>query len=61
MLEVELTIPPKSGQLERLGKISALGKVVRAERVGKETEKTDLSEDCYGVALEFCRTPRLAT
>ncbi len=60
MLQVELTIPPKAGQLERLGKISVLGEVVRAERIGKETEETSLSEDYYGIALEFCRTPRLA-
>lgn len=60
MLEVELTIPPKSGQLEKLGRISALGKVVRTEQLSSNAEQINSFEDCYGVALEFCRTPRLA-
>lgn len=61
MLEVELSIPPKSGRLERPGRILALGKVVRAERISRRTEQTESFEDCYGIALEFCRTPRLTT
>jgi hypothetical protein len=61
IVEIELAIGPKSGQLERLGRISSFAKVVRTEHVGPENTKTDASQTAYGVAVEFCRSPKLTT
>ena len=58
LLKIELAIPPTSGELERGGRISVLGKVVRT--CDSKTELI-LDSDKYGVALEFCHSPRLAT
>ena len=49
LLNVELSIPPTSGLLEFGGKIAGFAKVLRTD------------SDCgkYGVALQFCRAPKL--
>jgi hypothetical protein len=49
LLKVELSIPPTSGLLEFGGKIAGFAKVLR----------TDLSSGRCGVAVEFCRPPKL--
>jgi len=49
LLKVELSIPPTSGLLEFGGKIAGFAKVLR----------TDSACGRYGVALEFCRPPKL--
>lgn len=49
LLKVELSIPPTSGQLEFGGKIAGFAKVLR----------TDLAAGRFGVALQFCRPPKL--
>jgi len=49
LLKVELSIPPTSGLLEFGGKIAGFAKVLR----------TDSASDRYGVALQFCRPPKL--
>jgi len=49
LLAVELSIPPTSGLLEFGGKIAGFAKVLR----------TDSASGKYGVALQFCRAPRL--
>jgi hypothetical protein len=49
LLTVELSIPPTSGLLEFGGKIAGFAKVLR----------TDSSSGRYGVALQFCRPPKL--
>ena len=51
LLTVELSIPPTAGLLEFGGRISGFGRVLRA---GAKPES-----DKYGVALEFCRPPKL--
>ena len=51
LLKVELSIPPTAGLLEFGGRISGFGRVLRA---GTESQSGK-----YGVALEFCRPPRL--
>ncbi|MGA1979706.1 MAG: PilZ domain-containing protein [Sedimentisphaerales bacterium] len=51
LLKVELTIPPTAGLLEFGGRISGFGRVLR----------TCLHSGRYGVALEFCRSPKLCT
>jgi len=49
LLKVELSIPPTSGLLEFGGKIAGFAKVLR----------TDSAAGKFGVALQFCRTPKL--
>jgi hypothetical protein len=57
LLEVELSIPPKRGLLEFGGKISGFARVLRTDHVS--SEGTSLASGKYGVALQFCRSPRL--
>lgn len=49
LLKVELSIPPTSGMLEFGGKIAGFAKVLR----------TDSAAGRFGVALQFCRSPKL--
>ena len=49
LLKVELSIPPTSGMLEFGGKIAGFAKVLR----------TDPAAGRFGVALQFCRPPKL--
>lgn len=49
LLKVELDIPPTSGLLEFGGKIAGFAKVLR----------TDSASGRHGVALQFCRPPKL--
>ena len=49
LLKVELSIPPTSGLLEFGGKIAGFARVLR----------TDSASGIYGVALQFCRPPKL--
>ena len=49
LLKVELIIPPTSGLLEFGGKIAGFAKVLR----------TDSASGRYGIALQFCRSPKL--
>jgi hypothetical protein len=49
LLKVELSIPPTPGLLEFGGKIAGFAKVLR----------TDSIAGSYGVALQFCRPPKL--
>jgi hypothetical protein len=49
LLKVELSIPPTSGLLEFGGKIAGFAKVLR----------TDSASGRHGVALQFCRPPKL--
>ncbi len=57
LLEVELSIPPKRGLLEFGGKISGFARVLRTDSVS--AEGTPIASGKYGVALQFCRSPRL--
>jgi len=50
LLRVELAIPPTSGLLEFGGKIAGFAKVLR----------TDSASGKHGVALQFCRPPKLS-
>ena len=51
LLKVELDIPPTSGLLEFGGKLAGFAKVLR----------TDSASGKHGVAIEFCRPPKLST
>jgi hypothetical protein len=57
LLEVELSIPPKRGLLEFGGRISGFAKVLRADDIS--AGGTDLTSGSCGVALQFCRSPKL--
>jgi hypothetical protein len=61
IVEVELSIPPKDGRLHRPGRISSFAKLLRVEPVSPKPEKDKASETHYGVAVQFCRSPKLAT
>ncbi len=58
LVKVELTIPPTSGQLEFGGKLAGFARVLRANSVRDSISDMDLSSGGYGVALEFCGTPK---
>ena len=55
LLKVDLSVPPTSGLLEFGGRISAFGRVLRTDAI---KEFTPGKSGC-GVALEFCRSPKL--
>jgi len=61
LLRIELSIPPTSGELEFGGRISALGKVVRIYDINSHHEQKNRHCERYGVAMEFCRFPRLSS
>ena len=57
LLEVELSIPPKRGLLEFGGRISGFARVLRTDII--YDEDTGLTFDKHGMAVQFCRSPRL--
>jgi len=59
LLKVELSIPPKRGLLEFGGRISAFARVLRTDNIFESAGDTDLTCGKYGVALQFCRSPKL--
>ncbi len=59
LLEVELSIPPKAGILEFGGRISGFARVLRTDNIRVSPAGANLSSASYGVALQFCRPPRL--
>jgi len=59
LLEVELSIPPKRGLLEFGGKISAFARVLRTDNICESAAGTNLSSEIFGIAVQFCRSPKL--
>ena len=60
LLSVELSIPPTTGLLELGGRISSTAKVLRTHNIRDISRRDDdLYSARYGIALEFCRPPRL--
>jgi hypothetical protein len=57
LLEVELSIPPKRGLLEFGGRISGYARVLRTDIISDADISPNL--DKHGVAVQFCRFPRL--
>jgi len=60
LLKVELSIPPTSGLLEFGCKLAGFAEVLRTENIGDSTPPNDLSSTRYGVAVQFCRPPKLS-
>lgn len=56
LLKIELSIPPTAGLLEFGGKIAAFAKVLRTSNMSDT-----LSSVKYGVAIQFCQSPKLCT
>ncbi|MBN2137498.1 MAG: PilZ domain-containing protein [Sedimentisphaerales bacterium] len=54
LAEMKLVIPPKQGLLEMGGAIHAMARILRVESAGSP------SPDFCGIAVEFCRRPRLS-
>ncbi len=59
LAEVRFTVPPETGRLEFGGTMRGIGTVLRTETL--ETSRTGLRDGpVYGVALQFCRRPKLS-
>lgn len=61
IVELELEIPPSNGRLHRPGRISSFAKLLRIESVDSINKKSSTEKTYYGVAVQFCRAPKLAT
>ena len=59
LLDVELSIPPRQGLLEFGGRISGFATVLRIDNIYESVKGTDLTFGRYGVAVQFCRSPKL--
>ncbi len=59
LLKVELSVPPTTGLLEFGGKIAGFAKVLRADKVCHDLESEHSASPKFGVALQFCRPPKL--
>ena len=59
LLRVELSVPPTPGLLEFGGKIAGFARVLRADRICDAGESKNSAPSRYGVALQFCRPPKL--
>jgi len=58
MAEVRFTVPPETGRLEFGGTMHGIGTVVRTDTLA--TSRTGLRAcPVYGVAIQFCRRPKL--
>ena len=59
LLKIELNIPPRSGQLEFGGRMAGFAEVLRVDTIcNASSEKVSSGNNC-GVALQFCRPPKL--
>lgn len=61
LLKVELSIPPTAGLLRFGGKISAFAKVLRTSDLSHSCTEMDIFSSKYGVALQFCQSPKLTS
>jgi len=59
LVEVELSIPPRRGLLEFGGRIAGFARVLRADNIFESAGGTNLSSGTFGVAVQFCRSPKL--
>lgn len=59
LLKVELLIPPTSNLLECGGKMEGFAKVLRTDSYFDPTENDRSSDSSHGIALQFCRPPKL--
>lgn len=57
LVELELAVPPKSGRLEKPGKVTGRATVIRTDQL--QRENSDPTQTMLGVAVEFCDKPKL--
>lgn len=57
LLKVELSIPPRRGLLEFGGRISGFARILRTDIISEAD--VELTFGKHGVAVQFCRSPRL--
>jgi hypothetical protein len=57
LLEEELSIPPKRGLLEFGGKMSGFARVLRTDIISNADKELNL--DRHGIAVQFCKVPKL--
>ena len=57
LLKVELSIPPTSGLLEFGGRISGFARILRTD-INSDAD-ADSTSGKHGIAVQFCRSPRL--
>ena len=55
LVKLDLSILPESGLLEFGGRISGFGRVLRTDTI----KEISPGKSRYGIALEFCRSPKL--
>lgn len=60
LLKIELSIPPKSGLLEFGGKMAGYAHVLRTDKICDSVSGDMSLKSGYGVALQFCRPPKLS-
>ncbi len=59
LLKVQLLIPPTHGLLEFGGKIASFARVLRTKNIVDSAMNRNSPSVEYGIALEFCRPPKL--
>jgi len=59
LLEVELSIPPTPGVLEFGGRMAGFARVLRTQNISTSPAGEGSSGGRYGVAVQFCRPPKL--
>jgi hypothetical protein len=59
LLKVELAVPPTPGLLEFGGKIAGFARVLRADKICDDSGSNSPACGKYGMALQFCRPPKL--
>jgi len=59
LVELKLSIPPRRGLLEFGGRISGFARVLRADNIFESAGGTNISSEIFGVAVQFCRSPKL--
>ena len=61
LINVELSIPPTAGLLEFGGRVSGIGNILRIHNIMNSQTNSNLPDDRYGVAVEFCQPLKLRT
>jgi len=59
LLKVEMSILPTAGVLEFGGRISGFVTVLRSDNICDSHTETNLSSCRFGIALQFCQSPKL--
>lgn len=59
LLKIELSIPPTTGVLEFGGRIAGFARVLRTHNIHDFHTETSSSSGRYGIALQFCQSPKL--